>query len=296
MVSLNKFSQNVYSQFGEDGIIQELLNLLEESVTLDKWCCEFGAWDGLYLSNTANLIKNKGYKAVLIEGDRKRVQEMYKNFPNENVVKILSFVHPYGHYSLDEILTKTGIPKNFDFLSIDVDGVDYWIFDSLSFYLPKIVCIEFNPTIPNEVDFVQECNLNVKQGSSAKAIMRLGRSKGYQVAAITTCNVILVKDNLFKSIGLKPMALSHLFPRGESAQYIFAGYDGTILSNKDSINLNWHHEVPIRKIQPLPSYLRKYSGDFNWSQRIIFKIYCRIFLKQKSLFTSIMYKFFRRTN
>ena len=45
---------------------------------------------------------------------------------------------------------------NFDFLSIDVDGCDYYLFESLTKYKPKLICIEYNPTIPNDVEFIQE--------------------------------------------------------------------------------------------------------------------------------------------
>ena len=66
---LLKFRYNHYSQNVEDGIIVELikrLNLNELEV------CEFGAWDGIHLSNTFNLIKNHNARAVLIEGDDKK--------------------------------------------------------------------------------------------------------------------------------------------------------------------------------------------------------------------------------
>ncbi len=45
--------------------------------------------------------------------------------------------------------------KIFDFLSIDIDGCDYHIFEQLELFTPKIICIEFNHMIPNEVEFVQ---------------------------------------------------------------------------------------------------------------------------------------------
>ena len=64
---LSKFSKNVYSQNGEDHIILELFNRLEISDFKSLYCCEFGAWDGSYLSNTFNLIE-KGASAILIEG------------------------------------------------------------------------------------------------------------------------------------------------------------------------------------------------------------------------------------
>lgn len=70
---------NVYSQFGEDEVIQEVLSILKNKITLDKWACEFGAWDWLHLSNTANLIVNSGYSAVLKEADSIEFQSLKQN-------------------------------------------------------------------------------------------------------------------------------------------------------------------------------------------------------------------------
>ena len=61
---LQEFRRDVTSQYGEDGIIEKTLELLDEPT---KWCVEFGAWDGRHLSNTYDLIVNKGYSAVMIE-------------------------------------------------------------------------------------------------------------------------------------------------------------------------------------------------------------------------------------
>ena len=54
---LNSFEKKIYSQFGEDGILEEILKRLGEQ-NIDKWCVEFGARDGISDSNTYNLIKN----------------------------------------------------------------------------------------------------------------------------------------------------------------------------------------------------------------------------------------------
>jgi hypothetical protein len=124
MGQISKFAHNTYSQSGEDGIIAELLKRIESRFPLNNWCVEFGAWDGLYLSNTANLLKNSNYKAILIEGDRKKAKEIKVNFPANDVIALNQFVHFEGEFSMDSILSQTSIPRDFDFLSIDIDGAD----------------------------------------------------------------------------------------------------------------------------------------------------------------------------
>ena len=61
---LNKYKKNYYSQNGEDGIIKEILKRTRIHNKKNKWCCEFGAWDGKHGSNTYNLVLNYGFKAV----------------------------------------------------------------------------------------------------------------------------------------------------------------------------------------------------------------------------------------
>ena len=162
-MTLNDFSVNkFYSQFGEDGIIEEIFKRLDSKIKLDRWCCEFGAWDGVYLSNTCHFIRNLGFNAILIEANKNKVSELNKNFPSDNVLKIQKTVTFQGSNSLDNIFSETVIPLNFDFLSIDIDGADYHIFDSIKKYKPKVVCIEFNPLIPNSVEYVQPKDMKIK--------------------------------------------------------------------------------------------------------------------------------------
>ena len=111
------------------------------------------------------------------------------------IIKINKFVSFDGINSLDNILKDTDLPKNFDFLSIDVDGCDYHIFENLNLFKPKIVIIEFNHLIPNEVDFIQKKDFNIKQGSSAKSIINLAKNKNYHLVASTTTNLIFIHEN-----------------------------------------------------------------------------------------------------
>ena len=269
---LTQSRKNINSQFGEDGIIEEILNRISRASMLDGWCVEFGAWDGIHLSNTCNLIQNKNYKAVLIEADVKKHKDLCKNFPSHDVIKICQFVTLDGDSTLDFILQNTPIPTNFDFLSVDIDGCDYYVFDSLKIYQPKIICIEFNPTIPNDVEFVQPKDFSIKQSASAKSLTHLATTKGYSLVATTFCNLIFVK-NEFKEcvIGADDLALEELRDDADCKTYIFFGYDGTVLTNKSSIVMPWHNiELDLKSLQKLPFFLRRYPPDYNLIQKISF--------------------------
>ena len=271
MKALSEYKENINSQHGEDGIIKELLNRLEETTELDFWCVEFGAWDGIYLSNTYNLIKNRGYNAVLIEANEGKFKELQKNLPTDNVIKINNFVEFDGEHTLDNILCSTEIPKKFDFLSIDIDGCDYHIFDSLQIIKPKIICIEYNPAIPNHTRFVQEKDFSVQHGSSPLSFVELAGKKGYGLVAITHSNLFFVDESLLiEGSKITRASLSELRDDSQFGMTIFAGYDGTILSDRPKLTLNWHRfSLYIEDIQPVPKFLRKFGDDYKLIDKIM---------------------------
>jgi hypothetical protein len=279
-MKLNDYKLNLYSQNGEDGIINELLKRFPNEIQ-NKWCVEFGAWDGIHLSNTCNLIKNLDYQAVLIEASRKKFRDLQRNFPSSNVIKINKLVGFEGDNSLDNILIETKIPSDFDFLSIDIDGCDYWIWDSLVLYSPKIVCIEFNQTIPNIVEYINPRDFRIKHGSSAKSLIKLGSNKFYSLVASTDTNLFFVKNELMKYINEIELDLSDANLAGNNPVFIYSGYDGTLFSSTNEISLNWHVKLNLSNFQILPSYLRAYPGDYNFFQKYLLILW--IIIKKPSL-------------
>ena len=269
--NLNNFSKKIYSQFGEDGILLEILNRLKNK-NLDKWCVEFGAKDGISYSNTYNLIKHYNYNAVLIEGDKKYFKKLSKNLPQKNIIKINKFVNFSGPNNLDEILGSTVIPENFDILSIDIDGCDFYIFESLIKYKPKIVCIEFNHLIPNSVEFVQKKDFKTKQGSSAKSLIKLAEKKNYKLVGSSFSNLFFIDKDYFNLVTEKEVLLEDLIDDHEIKNFIFSSYDGTLHTTKP-VKLGWHKiELKNEKIQILPKFLRHFPDDYNFFQKIIFLI------------------------
>ncbi len=275
--SLNKYNKKIFSQFGEDGILLEILNRLSPR-NLDHWCVEFGARDGVSDSNTLNLIKNHNYQAVLIEGDKSYYKNLCKNFTQDKIIKLNKFVGFSGDTRLDNLLKKTEIPKNFDFLSIDIDGCDYYIFEDLTEYRPKVVCIEFNHLIPNSVEFVQKKNFKTKQGCSAKSLLILAEKKNYNLVASTLTNLFFVDSAYSDLIINEKISLEQLIDDKELKNFIFSGYDGSLHTTKP-LKLGWHKiEIKNEKIQPLPSFLRRFPDDYNIFQKFLFLLFREILI------------------
>ena len=172
---LSNFKKNVYSQNGEDGILQELLR----KINLEKngWCCEFGAWDGKNGSNTFNLVKNFNFNAIYIENDEKKFKDLKKTVKEyPKILAINKTIERYTHSnnSLTKVLEQTKIPIDFEVLSIDIDSYDLDVWETLEKYRPKIVVIEVNSSIKPGI--IQRHNEN-NQGNSFSATVNVGKKK-----------------------------------------------------------------------------------------------------------------------
>ncbi len=229
MALLDQHASNIVSQNGEDGILAEIFRRIEPRSRL---CVEFGAWDGKHLSNTWALWHESGWSAVLIEGDRERFLQLEKSITSFPSVKAVhAFVAASGPSSLDSLLGREGVsPDGVDLLSIDIDGDDYHVWSSLTTYRPRVVVVEYNPTIPPELDLVQRQGEYF--GASAAALTRLARDKGYGLAACTATNCIYVHRDDFPALSIPELDLSAGFDRSQLC-YVINAYDGrTFLTTK----------------------------------------------------------------
>lgn len=194
----HKYAKNVYSQNGEDGILEEILRRI--NIT-NGYVCEFGAWDGKHFSNTFNLIE-KGFRGVYIEGDKDKYKDLLltcKDYPN--IIPINAYVeHNDTVNSLDNLLKSTDIPIDFDVLSIDIDSFDYQVWKSLKLYKPKIVIIEINSGVmTNDENHIH--TPNIYQGTGFRPMYILGIEKGYKFV-LHTGNMIFVRNDLFNKLNI----------------------------------------------------------------------------------------------
>lgn len=262
---------NVFSQAGEDGVIEKTLEFISDR---DQWCVEFGAWDGTLYSNTRNLFVNKNYSAILIESDPEKFKDLQRNCAQYPAVRAVNKFVGFGDYdSLDTILAPTPIPQQFDFLSIDIDGNDYHVWKAFEKYQPKVICIEFNPTIPTEVSFVQAADARVNQGCSLFALTELGREKGYELVSVLPYNAIFVSREYFPAFEISDNSPATLRTHTQAITYMFSGYDGRLILRGHRRN-DWHGiEIREDAIQILPRFLRKYPLNYNRFEKFFFNLF-----------------------
>ncbi len=233
-------ARNLTSQCGEDGIIGQIFEIIG---AVQPWCVELGAWDGKFYSNTYNLVANQGWFGVLIEGSPTKFPALIESYAgNPRAHCICGVVAPEkGKNSLDQHLAGTSIPQTFDLLSIDIDGNDYHVWESLSDYRPRVVIIEVNPTIPDDIIFIQDRDMAVNQGCSLRAAVELGRKMGYELICVAEWNAIFVVCEEFEKFGILDNSLDAMHLGFCDAKY-FQGYDGTLF-HIGLLQLRWAGEV-----------------------------------------------------
>lgn len=218
---LQRFARRVYSESGEDGILERLFELLQVS---DGFFVEFGAWDGRRLSNS-RLLAERGWGGILIEADEAHFAELRQNLASDRVRAVQARVGLRDESALEAILDRSGCPDHIDLLSIDVDSDDLAIWLTLRRRRPTCVVIEFNVTIPFDVDFTNPPGRS--WGNSARTIERAARGKGYRLVAITRMNLVFVTSEALERANLAEIPLEA--GRLEIGERLFWGYDGTLI-------------------------------------------------------------------
>jgi len=215
-----------HSQHGETAVLRRIMQIVGES---DRWIVEFGAWDGVYLSNSRDLIVEDDWRAVLIEAHPTRFKDLEELYAENDGVITLNRLVGFGggDNTLDSILSETEIPENFDILVVDIDGNDWHVLESLTNFDPKIIMIEFNPTIPNDVYFVQDRDFGVNQGSSLLAIIELAKSKNYELIGTVGGNGIFCKSKYYGKFFIEDNSIDAMCFSNNQGR-LFITYDGTL--------------------------------------------------------------------
>ena len=286
--------------YGEDGIIESVFKTIG---TRNKWCVEFGAIDGVYGSNSWNLITNHGWSAVLVECHLGYFKKLLKTHEgNKKVHSFNAYVNFEGDDTLDAILSRTDAPKDIDFVCIDIDGADYHIWDSLKNYEPRAVMIECNLRIPPDISFISPRKLALGPSSSLKALVELGKKKGYELVFAEDMNALFVRKELFPKFGISDNFPSAIGVFSEQEARFFQGLDGSVVlygippeklflfkkkpASPLSILKNGHlTKVPVLEkkfLRFLKTYAKKMPGYYTFAERRIARMYGKRWKKRRA--------------
>lgn len=205
--SLNSAEFKVFSQFGEDGAIQHLLRHVSVPSTT---FVEIGV-ESYRESNTRFLAVNDNWQGLAIDGSSDHVE-----FITSTDLGWRADVQPVQEFitreNINDILTRHGYTGELGLLSIDVDGMDYWLLEAVEVVQPAIVVIEYNSifgpnqkvTVPYSPTFVcGEAHWSHQYfGSSIAALEDLASSRGYALVGATknAVNAFFVREDLLADI------------------------------------------------------------------------------------------------
>lgn len=134
-----------FSQTGEDGILHYIFSLVG---TTDRRSVEICAGTGIQC-NSANLIIHHGWHSLLVDGSEANVRKGRKFFREhpDTQLRVPKFVRRWvDRESVNAILSEQGFTGEIDLLCLDLDGVDYWIWEALTVASPRVVVVEVNTT------------------------------------------------------------------------------------------------------------------------------------------------------
>ena len=187
-IFLNNFENHVYSQFNEDGITEKIFETIGFT---NKVYLEFG---GTSKNNNSEILHKKhGFTGVLLNCDETECE--YTKIHTERVTaeNIVSLCEKYE------------LPNEFDFLSIDIDHNDWYVFRALcSVYKPRVVVIEYNATYPPPDDRVVVYDADIVpgittyHGATIEAMYKIGVQLGYNLVAAesTGYNLFFVRNDI----------------------------------------------------------------------------------------------------
>lgn len=238
---LSDFAYNTYSQFGEDGIIEKIFEVIG---TQSKLCIEFGAWDGFYLSNTARLWSAGGWRAILIECDASKFRllvEKTKPYPCTCICARVGNTHKDSLEAILEQHHLSGLAV--DLLSIDIDGNDYYVFESLTTLHPRVIICEFNPTMPPHLDIYFP--YDNYWGCSVGALRRIARDKGYELVAVTEVNCIFVTKEEVPKFAAFETSFEQI-KLTQDVKYVITSYGGLYITVGERANAAYGLYAPYQ--------------------------------------------------
>lgn len=201
--SINEYEFKSFSQFGEDGLLQYLINSIKIE---NKFFVEIGV-ENYNEANTRFLLENDNWKGIIIDSNLEQINYIKKRYYywKYNLKVLNQFI---TRENINDILKKFDVPTNIGVLSIDIDGNDYWIWEAISDIKPSIVVVEYNArfgihdsvSVPYNKNFSRSNSKlpEIYFGASLRALYKLGRKKNYSLVCtnLNGNNAFFVRSDL----------------------------------------------------------------------------------------------------
>ncbi len=210
----------ISSQFDEDGLIQFLVRNIEIP---NKVFVEFGV-ENYREANTRLLLRKENWQGLVMDGSESDINQIQKSdlYWRHNLQAKTAFV---TSENINELIESADITGDIGLLSIDIDGVDYWVWDAISVIRPRIVVCEYNSifgmkakvTVPNEPDFDRRKKHFswLYAGASLAALTELADRKGYRLVASNCAgnNAFFVRSDVMGS--LEPLCVTDAYVKAK---------------------------------------------------------------------------------
>lgn len=232
----------VFSQWGDDGIIQYLINNIE--ISAEKFI-EFGVENYLE-SNTRFLLKNNNWEGLIMDGSSENIEYIKKDpvYWKHSLTAIATFI---TKENINQTIKDAGFSGEIGLLHIDIDGNDYWIWEAINCIQPDIVIVEYNSvfgidrpiTVPYQADFVRSNAhySNLYAGTSLTALHLLSQKKGYAFVGCNSAgnNAYFVKNEKVKNLKVLSIEQGYVVSKFREAR----GKEGNLLylSARESLSL-----------------------------------------------------------
>ncbi|MDF2385414.1 hypothetical protein JMG10_28370 [Nostoc ellipsosporum NOK] len=224
---LTRFEYQSFSQYGEDGIIEEIFHRIGET---NRYFVEFGVETGIECNSS--LLLFKGWKGLWIEGNEQSAATIRRHFSEALGNERLSLLNRFiTAENIESLFTEAGVPVEPDLLSIDIDRNDYYVWKAIETFRPRVVCMEYNAIFPPSVDFVvpyaadQTWDGTSYFGASLAALNRLAGMKGYSLVGCSFAgvNAFFVRNDCLNDQFLEPGSLKTHY---EPARYFLYRKEG----------------------------------------------------------------------
>jgi hypothetical protein len=193
----------IFSQWGEDGILQYLIANIDIT---HRTFIEFGVED-FYESNCRFLMSKDVWQGYVIDGSPTNVatieaSDFFWKYP---LAAKASFI---TRENVATLLDESGFDKDIGILSVDIDGVDYFVLEALAEWRPRILVVEYNGvfgidrpvSVPYRADFQRTAQhpSNMYYGASLAAYHHLATSRGYALVGVNSVgsNAFFVRREL----------------------------------------------------------------------------------------------------